>query len=239
MKKRIIINSRNRSSQSDSPCDYKMKFLYPIEKGTYCLNYCYFPNTMLTISDNNNNFKVSYGNTTLKITVINGDYNTQTDLVSAVNTAISSATNNYITASLVNSAYIKFTATNNNTITLDFTDGNIAYVLGLSKQVYTFNSNLISTGIINLSPLLAINILVNNQGNIRNNDSQSYTLRIPIISNKDEFICYEPSETYHQHLEFLNDQSLITVRVVNDFFQTIDTLGVDWWIVLEKQETHC
>ena len=235
MKNRIIINSRNRTSQFDSPCDYKMKFLYPIEKGIYCLNYCYFPNTMLTISDNNNWFKVSYGTTTLKVTVVNGDYNTQTNLVNAVNTAISSITSNYITASLVNANYIRFSATNSNTINIDFSESNIAHILGLSKQVYTFNTNFTSQGIINLSPLMAINILINNQGNIRNNDSLSYTFRIPITANKEEYICYEPSENFYQYLEFTNDQSSITVKVVNDFFQTIDTVGVDWWIVLEKQ----
>ena len=42
MKSRIIINSRNRATQSDYPTDFKMKFLYPIETGDYTLKYAYF-----------------------------------------------------------------------------------------------------------------------------------------------------------------------------------------------------
>ena len=85
MKSRIIINSRNRATQSDSPTDFKMKFLYPIETGDYTLKYAYFPNTMNNVNNNNNWFKVN--NT--KVSITNGSYSTQELLVTAINVALS------------------------------------------------------------------------------------------------------------------------------------------------------
>ena len=239
MKSRIIINSRNRATQSDSPTDFKMKFLYPIETGDYTLKYAYFPNTLYNVNNNNNYFKVN--NTNVSIT--NGSYVTQELLVTAINASLSTLNTSNPSISLTTSLQGNFLKiTNNNpsdTITLDFTENNFCYLIGLSKQVYIFTTDIVSTGMINLSPEMAINIIINQQGNIRDNNSLSYTFRIPLIADKNEYICYEPAESFQQVVEFSNDQSLLSIRVVDDNFQTLDTLGVDWWILLEKQLIEC
>jgi len=211
-----------------------MKFLYPIEQGDYTLKYAYFPNTMNNVNNNNNWFKVN--NT--KVTITNGSYSTQELLVTAINVALSTLNASNPLISLTVSLQGNFLkVTNNNPpdiITLDFTENNFCYLIGLSKQVYIFTTDIVSTGMINLSTEMAVNLIINQQGNIRDNNSLSYTFRIPMIADKNEYICYEPAESFQQVVEFSNDQSLLSIRVVDDNFQTLDTLGVDWWVLLEK-----
>jgi hypothetical protein len=185
---------------------------------------------------NNNNYYFKVNNT--KVSINNGSYSTQELLLTAINVALSTlnATNPLIslTASLQGN-FLKVTNNNSpDTITLDFTENNFCYLIGLSKQVYIFTTEIVSTGMINLSPEMAVNIIINQQGNIRDNNSLSYTFRIPMIAEKNSYICYEPAESFQQVVEFSNDQSLLSIRVVDDNFQTLDTLGVDWWVLLEK-----
>ena len=56
MSNSIIINSAQRTSMTDSPTDFKLKYNFPIEKGEYMLKYVCMPFTINTINQNNNLF---------------------------------------------------------------------------------------------------------------------------------------------------------------------------------------
>ena len=223
----IIINSDKRTDQSVSPTEFKLQYQYPLEKGDYTLKYVYMPFTISTINKNNQSFLLNGSVISLPI----GDYLTVESLRIVLETTLQSVDVNFTVTVLGN----VLTITNTSNFTLDFTDYDIARVFGFQKRSYVPTLSQEGSGIVNLNPLTSINILVNNRCDIRDNGSLAYTFRIPVIANKNSFITYEPN-MWRQTVNFTSDQHLLTIRVCDDSFRTVDTQGVNWWMVLERSE---
>ena len=225
MSNSIILNSDKRTSRLDSPTDFKLKFHFPVEKGKYTLKYVYMPFTIKTINSTNNTLLVDGSPVTLPF----GDYTTVESLRVVLQTALQTEDATF-TVTATNNV---LTITNTSTFILDFTDADVASVLGFQKRAYTSATTQTGAGIVNLNPLTSINIIINSRCDIRDNGSLAYTFRVPVTSDKDKYITYEPN-MWQQHIEFTTDQHLLTIRVCDDSFRTIDTQLVDWWAVLEK-----
>jgi len=223
----IIINSDKRTDQSVSPTEFKLQYQYPLEKGDYTLKYVYMPFTISTINKNNQSFLLNGSLISLPI----GDYLTVESLRIVLETTLQSVDVNFTVTVIGN----VLTITNTSNFTLDFTDYDIARVLGFQKRSYAPTLSQEGSGIVNLNPLTSINILVNNRCDIRDNGSLAYTFRIPVIANKNSFITYEPN-MWLQTVNFTSDQHLLTIRVCDDSFRTVDTQGVNWWMVLKRSE---
>ena len=224
MSNSIIINSAQRTSQTDSPTEFKIKYNFPIEKGEYSLKYVCMPFTISTINENNNRFLLNGFGISLPI----ADHLSVESLRVSLETTLKTTGVNFTVTVVGNVMTIRNTVT----FTLDFTNYDSAHVLGFQKRFYDSKIFQEGSGIVNLNPLTSINIIINNRCDIRDNGNFAYSFRIPVIANKNSFITYEPN-TWEQSILFTTDQHMLSLRVCDDNFRTIDTKEVDWWLVLQ------
>ena len=191
------------------------------------LKYACMPFTINTINENNNRFLLNGFGISLPI----ADHLSVESLRVSLETTLKTIGVNFTVTVVGNVMTIRNTVT----FTLDFTNYDSAHVLGFQKRFYDSKIFQEGSGIVNLNPLTSINIIINNRCDIRDNGNFAYSFRIPVIANKNSFITYEPNR-WEQSILFTTDQHMLSLRVCDDNFRTIDTKEVDWWLVLQKRE---
>ena len=122
MSNSIIINSAQRTSMTDSPTEFKLKYTFPIETGAYMLKYVCMPFTINTINQNNNSFLLNGSVVSLPIS----DHLTVESLRLSLETTLKSVSLSFTVSNIL-------TINNTSNFTLDLTNYDSARILGFQK----------------------------------------------------------------------------------------------------------
>lgn len=225
----IKLDSANRlNAGTTSPGNFTLNCQKPLE-GRYALKAIYFPATFFNINTDLNNRIYFTESATAKVaTIPPGFYSGYSALMTAVETAMNTAsggTNTFVLTRSALTGLITITASSVN-FTLTFGTNTTAAareVLGFAAADSTVAA-LAQTGVAypNLATVRSLNIDINNIGNFTNTQgTNSCTFCVPILQIVPGVGYYEPPITLPQVVEFRDRTASLKIRVIDDNGQVI------------------
>lgn len=237
MNETLILQSKDRISDSTSSANFVLNLQKPTRKGDYSLEYAYLPNSVYNIDATND--QVYFTDSGARVGTLEHGYYDSSNVASLLQTAMNSASSGYtVTLSTTNSKltvskssgtfYFTFGTNSTNTCSKE---------LGFNNTDQSAGATQTAENPIQLSRHLVFHIDINHQDTYLTSlesGTVGYTFYIPVMVNSQDFIEYRGKDLPTQILKLTDDVKRFNIKLYDDSNRIIDLQKQDWYFVLKK-----
>ena len=234
----IQINTKYRTSPTDSSSDCKIELSKILRSGVYRLVYFLFPNTITTINSTNDKiFIQEEGRDVVECTIEHGFYEYDT-IPSAIEDALNSlegTSNLYeITFSDIKRKMTITSANNNFRILFNDKLNTCHEVIGFNNVDTDYAIEHTSDGLVNLDAIHTLNVSVDGISSVSQKQLHGTSFIIPIPAEVFGYVNYLPDANFEQTIYVHSDKRVISLKLADEQNNSIDLNGSDWMFIIER-----